>query len=381
MFVLLKLPQRLLFKRFLHVKKIFAFIFTAFLFNFNAYATPVSGDQRGVTFFYLDGGGHDFPWVLEHQYDSQVREKIDALLSQYRKSGINWIRLLVAADHFYDAKKELVYPVPEDSLINNLNDFMAITRSGDNAGQFTIELVLVPKTNKFMFNIIDFSIDEAWYRKWFDNLDFHNLGIIMIGGDLAPCSKTGHCEGDPNVHPYFDNHGKWIKHMWSWKEIEYPNINASFEVAFEDGLPNNTLVHNTVKWIDENTPTVPTIAAAMYINLTPGTSWEDYAYMTQEFLDVYHSSTSKPLWIDEIGHSIGQGWKESDQIAYFQGVLAASVCWSLNKYPTFIWVAGNDTPYDKKQVFGLVEGFNGNTPIMRTSWSVIEQYFNLQQCP
>ncbi len=361
-------------------KKIFLLTTIIFICNSYLHADQISGDQRGVTFFYLDGGNQDFPWVLEHQYDPEVRNKIDSLLAIYRNAGVNWIRLLIASDHFYNEKKNLIYPIPKDPLIQSVNDFMSITRSGPNAGKFTIELVLVPETDDMFFNVNDFSIDENWYRTWFNNLDFSNLGIVMIGGDLAPCSKSGYCEGDNDVHLYFANHGKWIKHMWNWKETEFPNINASFEVAFEGSLPNNSLVENTVAWLNQNTPTVPTIAAALYINLPAGSSWVDYANATTEFLDTYHSKTSKPLWIDEIGKSIGQGWSEADQLAYYQGVMGASVCWRQNRYPKFAWVAGNDAPYDGKQVFGLVERFNNNSPVMRQSWGVLSQYFNLKSC-
>lgn len=363
------------------MKKTLLFSLIGLLFSSYLHAANAIGEQRGVTFFYLDGGGQDFPWVLENQYNPQVREKIDALLTEYRAAGVNWIRLLIASDHFYKEKKNLIEPIPNNSMIQYVNDFMAITRSGPNAGKFTIELVLVPKTENFQFDLTNFESYENWYREWFNNLDFSNLGMVMLGGDLAPCSRSGHCEGDQGVYSYFDNHGKWIKHMWNWKEAEFPNLNASYEVAFEGGLPNNDLVRRMVRWINNNTPSLPAISAALYTNLAPGSSWVDYANATAQFLDTYHSETTKLLWIDEIGRSIGQGWTEADQLAYFQGVLGASVCWKQNKYPTFAWVAGNDYPYDGKQVFGLVKEFNGKTPVMRQSWSVINQYFNLQKCP
>ena len=70
-------------------------------------ATGVNGTVRGVTFYYLDGAANPyadppipsqgFQWVLDHQYDPDVRERLDNLLAAYRAAGVNWIRLLVAS--------------------------------------------------------------------------------------------------------------------------------------------------------------------------------------------------------------------------------------------------------------------------------------------
>ena len=78
---------------------LFFFLMAIFLHG-RVLAGNVSGDVRGVTFFYLDGGGQDFPWVLDNQYNSDARTKIDNLLATYRRAGVNWIRLLIATDHF-----------------------------------------------------------------------------------------------------------------------------------------------------------------------------------------------------------------------------------------------------------------------------------------
>ena len=73
---------------------IFLFLMAIFLHG-HVLAGNVSGDVRGVTFFYLDGGGQDFPWVLNNQYNSDVRTKIDNLLTTYRTAGVNWIKRML----------------------------------------------------------------------------------------------------------------------------------------------------------------------------------------------------------------------------------------------------------------------------------------------
>jgi hypothetical protein len=107
-------------------------------------------------------------------------------------------------------------------------------------------------------------------------------------------------------------------------------------------------------------------------------------------LDAYHSVSSKPLWIDEYGKSIGScvingqncgTWTEQDQRNAYQGFLGASVCWRQNRYFKFAWVAGRDYPYDGQEWFGLVSTFNGDKPFMRPAWYDLGLYYNLQACP
>ncbi|WP_431689267.1 hypothetical protein [Hahella sp. NBU794] len=336
----------------------------------------VSGDVRGVTFFYLDGVHQDFPWVLNNQYDPEVRRKIDNILKEYRSAGVNWIRILIGADHF--PNQEEMYPVPSQSMIDKVNDFMEITRIGENAGQFTIELVLVPKmkSNGEFHDQSPYDNDKTWYSSWIGGLNYTNLGMIMLGGDLSPCLNDG-CEKIGLTK----NHANWIRAMWAWKEQLYPSLNMTYEVI---GNQNNDtrLIKSLAGWVERNTPTVPVIAASIYINLPNGSNWEAYASTATKILDAYHSATSKPLWIDEFGKSIGDIWNESDQKAAFDGFLGASVCMRNRQYPKFAWVGGNDYPYDGRLWFGMVSAFNADAePAMRPAWSSVAQYYNLQQCP
>jgi hypothetical protein len=347
----------------------------------DAKAINASGDVRGVTFFYLDGGQQDFPWVLDHQYDPLVRSRIDKLLEKYREAGVNWIRLLVATDHF--PVQSDIHPVPSASVIKKVNDFMAITRAGNNAGRFTVELMLIPQQRNGLFtDVAPYSRDKFWYKTWIDNLNYSNLGLVMLGGDLSPCLLSG-CEGERFVEALPKNHGEWIKSMWSWKESNYPALNVSYEVIGVQALSNNdpALIKRLANWINRNTPTNPVIAASLYIELPSGSSWQDYAYATARVLDAYHSTTAKMLWIDEFGKGFGSQWSEQDQRSAYQGFLGASVCWRQNRYPKFAWVAGNDYPYDGKNWYGLVSGFAGSTPIMRDAWSDLSLYYTVQACP
>lgn len=67
------------------------------------------------------------------------------------------------------------YPVVSPSLISKVNNFMAITRAGANAGKFEIELVLTPHTDYQNGLFIDphpYTTDKNWYKQWFDQLDY-----------------------------------------------------------------------------------------------------------------------------------------------------------------------------------------------------------------
>jgi hypothetical protein len=342
----------------------------------------VSGTVRGVTFFHLDSATHDFPWVLNNQTTTATRAKIDNILAQYRASGVNWIRLLVAADHFTnDGQSGDVDPVPSAALIQKVNNFMAITRSGANAGKFQIELVLVTHRDS-AGNFLDaypYTHDKTWLKTWLDNLDYTNLGIVMLSGDLSPCLLSG-CEGDAGVPigSLQDNNGKWIKEIWAWKAATYPGLNASYEViGVQDASSNNpALIKMLANWINAKTPSVPTIAASIYITLSAGSSWQSYANATAAVLDAYATVSSKLLWIDEYGTSLSGGRSASDQDAGYAGFLGASVCWRQNHYPKFAWETGVSSPD-----WGLISSFSGNTPLWKPSANEVAQYYTLQSCP
>jgi len=343
-------------------------------------AANVSGDVRGTTFFYLDGSAQDFPWVLDHQYDPAVRAKIDSLLSQYRSAGINWIRLLVATNHF--PNRSDIHPVPTQALIQKVNDFMAITRAGANAGQFTIELMLIPEQSNGQFtDVAPYTRDKLWYQTWLSGLNYTNLGMVMFGGDLTPCLLQG-CEFDGLTK----NHADWIRGIWSWKVVNYPSINGSYEViGVQQGSDNNYWMLLNMSWWNQTyTPTNPVLAASLYVEKPPGASWGDYANATITILNNYITYPgSKPLWIDEFGKKIGtEGytWTAQDQSAAFAGFYGASVCsFQAQRFPKFAWVGGNDS--DLPLSYGLFSAFSGSTPVARPALNDLSLYYNLQACP
>jgi hypothetical protein len=333
------------------------------------------GKVRGVTFFYLDGAKQDFPWVLEHQREPLVRARIENLLKQYRAAGVNWIRLLIATDHFSD--RSVIHPVPTQPLIQKVNDFMAITRNGPNAGQFTLELVLLPEQKNARFtDTAPYERDKRWYKTWLDHLDYTNLGMVMFGGDLSPRLLSGG-QDETGAEPIPQNHGAWIKSIWAWKKANYPDIYASYEViGIQTGSRNNPLlIQNLATWAKANTPGISVFSAALYVELPSGRSWRDYADVTATILDTYHSVSDIPLWIDEFGKSSGTTWTLEDQKNAYTGFLTATVSWRRKRYPMFAWVTGNDAPYDGKNTFGLVSGFEEAKPLMRPAWEELTRFY------
>jgi hypothetical protein len=340
-------------------------------------AEPTVGKVRGVTFFYLDGKQQDFPWVLEHQREPAVHARIENLFAQYRAAGVNWIRLLIATNHFPD--RSAIHPVPSSSLIQKVNDFMTLTRSGENAGQFTIELVLLPEQKNSRFtDTAPYERDKRWYKAWLDQLDYTNLGMVMFGGDLSPCLLSGG-EGESGNENLSQNHAAWIKAVWAWKEANYPHLYASYEViGVQTGSGNDPrLIQNLASWVKMNTPGVSLFSVALYLELPSGNSWRDYADATARILDTYHSVSDIQLWIDEFGKSWGEDGTLEDQKAAFTGFLTATVAWRRNGYPMFAWLGGNDAPYDGKNTFGLVSGFEGTKPIPRPAWEEIVRFYRV----
>jgi hypothetical protein len=372
------------------------------LFAFGSSQAQISGPVRGVTFFHLHDESYsaqtprDFPWVLDNQHVPAVRAQIDALLTQYRNAGVNWIRILVAANHFTPSH---IYPEPKQELIDKVNAFMDITRSGANAGRFTIELVLLPMQDSagFFVDQAPYNTDKAWYNTWLQKLNFSNLGMVMFGGDLVPCgwSPAGwRCQGEAGATDLQNKHGEWIRAIWAWKQSNYPTLNASYEVIGVHGASNNSTVpiQKMANWINLWTPSVPVVAASLYITRTGTTAWtwQQYKDATLAVLDAYHAVSTKPLWIDEFGFRAAGDpdsgvttpepvMTEQEQQAGYQGFLAASVCWRQNRYPKFAWEAGSD--YKHGAPWGLFKGFSGTTPIARPAASEVALYYTLQSCP
>ena len=352
-----------------------------------ALASPVSastniGDTaKGVTFFYINGGSEDFPWVLTHQHEPEVRARIDALLARYRSAGVNWIRLLISHDYFSDGEVE---PVPSAALISKVNDFIAITHTGANAGHFHVEVVLTTHRDAhgLYTDVPPYTHDKRWLQSWIDHLDYTNLGMIMLAGDLSPCYLSG-CYGDSNAaQPLPMNHGEWITSIWAWKQAHRPNLIASYEVIGVQSLSDNNpaLIRKLALWMDVHTPTNPVMAASLYVSLPPGATSRSYEEATHAILQSYASASHRALWIDEYGKSVGGQWTTEDQRAAYQGFFRASLCQAQPPYAEFAWVGGRDYPYKEGEWFGLVDSFNGATPLMMPAWKDLTLFYTMKNC-
>lgn len=350
-------------------------------------STPVAGTVRGVTFFYLDGINQDFPWVLENQYNPAVRAKIDGVLAGYRQAGVNWIRLLVSANHRgYYKYLDKTNPVPDDSLVRQVNDFTAITRSGENAGKFNIELMLIAQTDTdglFMDAAPSYSKDKQWYASWISKLNYSNIGLVMFGGDLQPCGwepVNGFKCGDASSRAIVKNHAKWIVGMWNWLKQTYPNLNVNYEVI-GGGDVFGMLLNATAKWQLQNTPSIPATAASIYFDLPPGSTSQQYATTTRAILDYYKVASTKPLWIDEYGKSISTQYSITDHANYTAGFLATAVCGGYGAPAgIFAWHAGYDSSYQGVS-YGYASGFSGNNLVWRPAWASVQHYYTTATCP
>lgn len=306
---------------------------------------PVTKDQaaqQGVTFFYLDGGAQDFPWVLQHQYEPETRLKIDNVLAAYKLAGVSWIRLLVAQNHF-------IKPKPQ---VQELIDFLAILKD------FQINLVLIPNRKSI-------ETDKLWFSAWLDKLP--TVGMVMLGGDLTPCLLQG-CD-----RPDAD----WIRQIWAWKQQKYSAITASYEVIGLQQASDNDpyLIAILSNWIDTNTPDVPFMVAGIYVSLPPGSNAEDYKKVFSRVLNSQLKSTKRPLWIDEYGAIFGPGaWTDDDRVKAYQGFTAATC-----GYPRFAWVAG-DSALDGKNAEGLVSAFVDSKPVFIPAWKILSDAYSQKTC-
>lgn len=353
-------------------------------------AASGAGSYRGVSLFYLDGVAQDLPWILANQNDPTVNAKLISLFDAYQAAHVNWIRLLVAYNHFGTATDPI--------WITRVNALMALAST---RGAFTFEVMLITQrdANDYYLSTLsnNYASDQQWLSMWTQGLNYSHLGLIMIGGDLFPCAWTGlggtwhvGCQGDGSaIEPRSENHGRWIKAMWPWYKATYPGVNTAFEVFGDDSSPNLqwTLLKRVAQWVNGLSPSVPVVATPLYFTLPPGSTWQAYANKTMTALNAYNAAgVPKTLWIDEYGMSIGlqpNGWTytAADQEAYYSGFLAATTCWTTTQYPKFAWVTGRDYPGDGNRSFGLVGSFSGNAPNWYPAWSDIGLYYNPSTCP
>ncbi|MBI3325007.1 MAG: hypothetical protein HYZ92_06970 [Candidatus Omnitrophica bacterium] len=343
---------------------------------------------RGVSLFYLNGATQDLPWLLANQGDSTVRSRLDNLLAAYRQACVNEVRLIIGADHYPSTN----YPVPSSTLVNQVNSLLSILR----AGQFKIELVLWTRQVNGLFpEPAPYTNDKTWIANWMSRLT-RPIDTVMIGADIAPCAWNGSryaCEGEPDAPALATNHGKWIRAMWVWFHQTYTQ-RAAYNILGGDPARTFEQLGNSVGWIMRNTPEVPVVAATLYFDLPPGSSWSAYASKVDTALDRYRSLTTKPLWIDEYGKLMGScpstlcppagaTYTSTDQANYVAGFLGATTCQRPGVLGgEFAWIAGNDYPYNGQFWFGLASGFTSlQQPIWRGAWSTISQYYKLQRCP
>lgn len=364
-------------------------------------ASEVRSSRRGVTFFYLDGASQDFPWILANQSNATVRARIDNVLSAYRTAGVNWIRLLVAADHFGSYSQSWPNVNYTNTLVSQLNNFLAITRSDANAGAFNVEIVLVTKhkAGDLFFDSAPYLNDKAWITQILNGINYGNVGMVLLSGDATPCGWSAaagafRCEGEAGVTDHDKNHGEWIKTVWPWARAKWPSLAMSYEVVVGEKVRDYELLKKSIRWIKSKTPSVPVIAMPLYFDQpqaggpasgSPSSAW---SARTREFFAMARSEAgTTPIWIDEFGLPIDidgvapAEYTEIDQRSAIEGFLVATQCEMGGDNGAFAWVAGNDFPYNQKAVFGLLRGFSNNTPLWRSAWTPLSYYFQRGVCP
>ena len=349
--------------------------------------TDISANVRGITFHFLDGWDHDLPWMIENQYTLEIRKKIERVLDTYDKAGINWLRILIAAHHRpYYRYVDSGNPIPSDTQVRQVNDFLALLRSDRFAGKFKIEIVLIPEMNSDLSfrDSAPYNLDKQWLNFWMNNLDFTDIGLVMIGADLMPCawegSQIGFRCGNASAVTVTQNHARWIEAVWPWARQNWPNHNMSYEVI----AGSSTLAATTMAtWISQHTPDVSLASASMYFDLPIGATIEDYKTYWRDVITSFRNSSVKPLWIDEFGKRIGTGYSETDQANFFMGFLEATACGSFpDTIPKLAWVGGDDYTSNRNIWFGLFSGYDSEqNPIVRPAWKALSKAYNAAQCP
>ena len=349
--------------------------------------TNIAANVRGITFNFLDGWKQDFPWMIENQYKIEIRNKIESVLDTYVKAGINWIRLVIATHHrTYYKYVDFNSPTPSDQHVRQVNDFLALLRSGRFAGKFNIEIVLVPEMsdNLGFRDSPPYNLDKQWLKAWMNSLNFTNIGLVMIGADLMPCAWEGgqigfRC-GDASAVTVTQIHARWIESVWPWARQNWPNQNMSYEViAGSSMLAASTMA----TWVSQHTPDVTVASASMYFDLPIGATIQDYKHYWRDVIASFRKHSINPLWIDEFGKRIGTGYSEQDQYNFFAGFLEATKCRSFPEtLPKLAWAGGNDYRNDQRIWFGLFSGYTpDNTPITRPAWKALSKFYNAPQCP
>ena len=343
-------------------------------------ASPSSasaGSVRGIDLYYLDGVGQDLGFILEHQDEPAVAQRLNALFCSFLGAGVNWLRFHVSANY-----NGAGYPSVDPVLLDRVNRFLARTRAGTLAGKFTVEVMLIGKrdaTTDFYVDAPPYANDKQWIATWMRGLDRTNVGRVMIAGDASPCGWDNGFVCAPNAPPLNNNHGAWLRDVWPWFEGAFPNVVGGYEVILN---ADPGLIEATTPWILANTPSVPDVAASMYFDLPAGTPWQAYADRMTTALSAFEGvAGGKRLWIDEYGSGVSATRSAADQSNAYAGILAAlSACRSSVDYPRFAWVGGRDYPGNGTS-FGLVDRFDGSTPRFQPAWESVSLYYGLDRCP
>ena len=350
-------------------------------------STNITANVRGITFHFLDGWDHDFPWMAEHQYELETRRKIEKVLDTFSKAGINWLRILIAAHHRpEDRYVESGNPIPSDKRVKQVNDFLTLIRSGRFAGKFNLEIVLIPEMNGDLSfrDSPPYNLDKQWLKSWMNRLDLTSIGLVMIGADLMPCAWEGgaigfRC-GDASASTVTINHARWLESVWPWARQNWPNQNMSYEVI----AGSSTLAASTMAtWISQHTPDVTVASSSMYFDLPVGATVQDYKNYWRDVIVSFRNHSIKPLWIDEFGKRIGTGYSETDHANFFKGFLEATACGAFpDTIPKLAWAAGDDYSSSRKIWFGLFSGYSLDmTPIVRPAWKALSKSYNAPHCP
>lgn len=330
----------------------------------NATPTPAPIVQqspiRGVDLFYLDGINQGLPYVIENLNNPIVLEKLKNQLTDLKAGGVTWVRYHLAAQWYGRMYFKPGRIFPDSDFIGFTKDINHLNSILKDMG-FNVEMMLIPyqDSSKWPWPFTEtFPYDrhKTWFSSIFQYVDMSKVDLFMIAGDLDFAGSKAHIQ--------------WASEILKWMKINYPNIKASVETV-SGWTPYAT--GQIAKVIQYYFADLPLIGVSFYLTLPGSPAQKDWENLFKQHYTAFEANTKVPLWIDEVGHPY-KPQNISEQTAYINGFLAVS-----SKYPKFIWVSGNDTnPNDPLQSrFGLIDHYDGTTPIYTSSWEIIKNFFKL----
>ena len=387
-------------------------------------------------------------------YSAQVVSEIKNMLSSYQAAGVNYISIMIDptfmglycqsqnrindnTSYCYDPNGQYPYPAINPRVVVAVENFLNLTNSGPFAGNFKIELAVDPLSTKRVsdgfwyvcesaggvgdtdnsgynpecsdngdpsnpsFNHLYGNAEEYIYN-WLTNVvtdnPGNNVGMALLGVQWDICNLNI-CDGDSGESVMNVNNGEAIKKLWAWEQstfaTNFPGLTASYETIATNGTvasSNTTQMTNVVRWTTANTPGLPYLVGAMYIQEAPGAAATSYATDAYNqlvaFADAqttYH--TTAQLWIQEFGASVGTGaggyyngytYTIQDQENAINGTLLGMNCQKPAHYPRFVWVTGNDynANYPSSVTFGLINGFTNDIPAFQPGWQALDQWYS-----